>query len=273
MNTQAVKQSKKSGNSTRLAVIDALVSDGPLSARELAIKLDMGPAGVRRHLEYLCSTGQAEIVTTSRSNSRDRGRPAKRFQLTNQGRERYGNDYKTLAHDALEKLRSVAGSGAIRQLAKERVEQVFRGLQPINVRPGDDINTAREATAAQIVQHFIDAGFATTLEHVGEGVQICQHHCPISEVAESCPEFCTVEKEALEFLLGTNVQRLSALSHGHRTCTTNIPLNGREGRVRFRRTSQSMVTMDRHRGSQLTDPQQSPAEQVKSGSSIHKRIS
>lgn len=232
---------------TQESVVNILLKTGPLSARDIAIRLTMSPAGVRRHLEHLCETGEAEEVTTSSVVRKNRGRPARQFQLTRLGRERFGNDYEDLAKDALSELRHIAGDTAILHFAHHRMSSIFEGIEPVS----NDLDTqehtlARMQVLDTIVNRFIQAGFSTTVEHVGNGVQLCQHHCPVAAVAETCPELCMVEEEEIERLLGIHVQRLSALSHGHRTCTTNIPLS-RDSLLKKR--NRSSITMDRRTSS------------------------
>lgn len=55
-------------------------------------------------------------------------------------------------------------------------------------------------------------------------MQICQHHCPVSHVAEEFPELCAAELEAFRELLGTHVQRLATIANGDCACTTHVPL-------------------------------------------------
>ena len=57
------------------------------------------------------------------------------------------------------------------------------------------------------------------------GVQICQHHCPVSHVAEEFPELCEAEQEAMAEVLGTHVQRLATIVNGDCACTTHVPLS------------------------------------------------
>ena len=57
------------------------------------------------------------------------------------------------------------------------------------------------------------------------GVQLCQHHCPVSHVAEEFPELCETEREAFAEVLGTHVQRLATIVNGDCACTTHVPLN------------------------------------------------
>jgi predicted ArsR family transcriptional regulator len=93
------------------------------------------------------------------------------------------------------------------------------------VTPADDQSAeGLETTADAIADAFTTAGFAASTRPVGNGVQICQHHCPVSHVAEEFPELCEAEQEAFAQLLGTHVQRLATIANGDCACTTHVPL-------------------------------------------------
>jgi predicted ArsR family transcriptional regulator len=74
-------------------------------------------------------------------------------------------------------------------------------------------------------------GYASTVQAVRDaddniqGIQICQHHCPVAHVAAEFPQLCEAETRAFEQLLGTNVQRLATIAHGDGVCTTHVPTN------------------------------------------------
>ena len=71
------------------------------------------------------------------------------------------------------------------------------------------------------------AGYATTTTKVRgpiQGIQICQHHCPVSHVAEEFPELCEAEQQAMSEILGTHVQRLATIANGDCACTTHVPM-------------------------------------------------
>jgi len=55
------------------------------------------------------------------------------------------------------------------------------------------------------------------------GIQLCQGHCPVQDVAAQFPQLCEAETEAFSRLLGVHVQRLATLAHGDHVCTTFIP--------------------------------------------------
>ena len=72
------------------------------------------------------------------------------------------------------------------------------------------------------------AGKILWQKHLGgplRGVQICQHHCPVSHVAEEFPELCEAEQQAMSEVLGTHVQRLATIVNGDCACTTHVPLS------------------------------------------------
>jgi predicted ArsR family transcriptional regulator len=64
-----------------------------------------------------------------------------------------------------------------------------------------------------------------------QGVQICQHHCPVAHVAAEFPELCEAETRAFEQVLGTYVQRLATIAHGDGVCTTHVPVRASRGKA------------------------------------------
>ena len=73
------------------------------------------------------------------------------------------------------------------------------------------------------------------------GIQLCQHHCPVSHVAEEFPELCETEREAFAEVLGTHVQRLATIVNGDCACTTHVPLN-QDQQPALQRTARAEAT-------------------------------
>ncbi|GES38265.1 MULTISPECIES: metalloregulator ArsR/SmtB family transcription factor [Rhodococcus] len=205
---------------TRAAVVQLLLEEGPITATEIGARLGLSAAGVRRHLDALIDTGEAQAAPPPRREGRGRGRPARRFQLTAVGRARLGHSYDDLASAAMRHLREVGGEAAIEDFARRRVQSILGGVPPAESGSATEI----EATAEDIAAAFTDAGFAASTRRVGTGVQICQHHCPVSHVAEQFPELCEAEREAFTEILGTHVQRLATIANGDSFCTTHVPV-------------------------------------------------
>lgn len=204
---------------TRQEIMLRLLHDGPLTASDLGAGLGLSAAGVRRHLDILVDDGLAEVVTHRRRGSR--GRPAKAFRLTDAGRNRFGHDYDNLAALALSSLREAGGDEAVRTFARRRIREILGDIaEDIDATDPDAVEATARALAEQLGQH----GYATTVSHVGHGIQLCQHHCPISHVAAEFPEICEAEREFIAEALGRHVQALATIVEGHGVCTTNIPL-------------------------------------------------
>lgn len=206
---------------TRTAVVQLLLEHGPITATEIGEKLGLSAAGVRRHLDALIDSGEAEAAAPARAKSRGRGRPAKRFQLTSVGRARLGHSYDDLAGAAMRHLRELGGDAAIEDFAQRRVQSILGRIEPVETGSDDEL----EDVAADIADAFSAAGFAASTRRVGSGVQICQHHCPVSHVAEQFPELCEAEEAAFVRLLGSHVQRLATIANGDAFCTTHVPMS------------------------------------------------
>ncbi len=216
---------------TRAAIIQLLLEEGPITATAIGTALGLAPAGVRRHLDALIESGQARAGRSAPWQQKGRGRPAKQYQLTAAGRGMLGHAYDDLAGAAIRQLREIGGEDAVTAFARKRARTLVDGIDPLPGRSdaavavGDDtVRSETVAKADEIATALSDAGFAASTRRVGAGVQICQHHCPVSHVAEEFPELCEAELEVFREVLGTHVQRLATIANGDCACTTHVPL-------------------------------------------------
>ncbi|MGI3785349.1 MAG: helix-turn-helix transcriptional regulator [Janthinobacterium lividum] len=203
---------------TRQRVARSILEHGPSTAAELASRLGLTAAGVRRHLDGLVEQG----LLTSREQRvygvRGRGRPARVFMLTDAGRDSFGAGYDDLAVQALEFLAETAGPDAVGRFAQVR----FAGLEE-HFRRALVAADAAETPAQTLVRTLSAEGYAASLRPAAAGEQLCQHHCPVAHVAERFPQLCDAETEAFSRQLGVHVQRLATIAHGDGVCTTHIP--------------------------------------------------
>jgi predicted ArsR family transcriptional regulator len=184
----------------------------------LADELGLSPAGVRRHLDALVGDGLLNECEPRPAKNRGRGRPARAFALTDQGRAAFPHAYDDLATTALRYLRDTGGEAAVTAFAEHRAAVLADSLKPAV----DDAATV--ATRAQRLAGALTAtGYAATTETAAAGTQICQHHCPVAHVAAEFPELCEAETRVFAEVLGTYVQRLATIAHGDGVCTTHVP--------------------------------------------------
>lgn len=193
----------------------ALLHAGPATAAALAHDLGLTPAAIRRHLDQLVADGIIEPREQRTPSQRGRGRPAKVFAVTEPGRDHFGHTYDDLATQALRYLRECGGDGAVVDFARARLAELEDACSTAAAESKDPIAAVADALTAD--------GYAASVETSSTGEQICQHHCPVSHVAQEFPELCEAETEMIARVLGTHVQRLATIAHGDGICTTHIP--------------------------------------------------
>jgi predicted ArsR family transcriptional regulator len=226
--SQASPTGHTNADRTRDAVARAILETGPQNAADLADRLGLSPAAIRRHLDALVADGLLVERQPRPSAHRGRGLPARTYAITDAGRAAFPHAYDDLASTALRYLRETGGEQAVTAFAEHRVGGLLRELAP-RLDGADPLPERVQALAAALTA----AGYASTATTVGEtaapveGVQICQHHCPVAHVAAEFPELCEAETRAFEQLLGTYVQRLATIAHGDGVCTTHVPVRPR----------------------------------------------
>jgi len=203
-------------------VVRSILENGPSTAADLAARLDLTPAAVRRHLDHLGENGAVEARDRRVHGARGRGRPAKVFALTEVGRDTFDQHYDDLATAALRYLSETAGDEAVMEFARRRVAFLEHDCELV-------LAEQPELSPAQaLAQVLTVGGYAASIRELavvgpGSGAQLCQQHCPVSHVAHEFPQLCEAETEAIGRVLGTHVQRLATIAHGDGVCTTSIP--------------------------------------------------
>ncbi|WP_375490445.1 helix-turn-helix transcriptional regulator [uncultured Jatrophihabitans sp.] len=218
---------------TRDAVARLVLERGPQTAAALGEQLGLSAAAVRRHLDALVADGVLAERDPRPSAHRGRGRPARAYALTDRGRAAFPHAYDDLASTALHYLRESGGEAAVTAFAEHRAatlaQRLRHGVAEAEQRAGGasaPLATRADAMAQALTAH----GYASTTQAVPgpdgqpQGVQVCQHHCPVAHVAAEFPQLCEAETRAFEQVLGTYAQRLATIAHGDGVCTTHVPL-------------------------------------------------
>jgi predicted ArsR family transcriptional regulator len=213
----------QSDQPTRERVVRSILVNGPSTAADLAERLALTPAAVRRHLDHLLSQGALEAREPRPTATRGRGRPAKVFAITEAGRDHFDQQYDDLALDALRYLAETGGDEAVHAFARRRVAFIERDYRMIT-------EAEPELSPAEALAKVLSGeGYAASvrslplLDGLAAAEQLCQQHCPVSHVAAEFPQLCEAETEAIGRVLGRHVQRLATIAHGDGVCTTCIP--------------------------------------------------
>lgn len=219
-------QRQEDHEATRTRVVRSLVVHGPATAPTLAGRLGLTAGGIRRHLDALSEAGlvdSSEQPPYGPRAPRRRGRPARVYSVTEEGRSLGSGADATLAREVLRHLRRTLGDDGVRRFAQERLtEQAQRFTRALADLPVED-------RPRELARLLTADGYAASVDAVPGstvGVQICQHDCPVAQVATEFPELCDAEARMFSEVLGTHVQRLATLAHGDGVCTTHLPATG-----------------------------------------------
>ena len=202
---------------TREAVARSILENGPSTAADLAERLGITPAGIRRHLDLLLDEGTLEAREPHAALSRGRGRPSKVFVMTDSGRQKFEHSYDDLAISALRFMAS-RDPKSIKDFAQNRADDLERKI----LKKFEKSKDSKDKVKA-LADLLTSEGYSSTIHKVGVGHEMCQHHCPIAHVAAEFPDLCEAETAVFSKTLGTHVQRLATIAHGDGVCTTFIP--------------------------------------------------
>jgi predicted ArsR family transcriptional regulator len=200
---------------TRGRVLGVIMARGAATAAEIAEEFTLTQAAVRRHLTALTEAGLITTRERRTYGSRGRGRPAKVFVPTDEGRNAFEHSYDKLAIDLLAYLAAQDGPVAVERFARHR-------FADFAAEHSQEISSAASPVEALARVLTVD-GYMATVQPVSSGQQLCQHHCPVAAVAAAFPELCIAETEVFSKMLGSHVQRLATIAHGDGVCTTHIP--------------------------------------------------
>ena len=200
-----------------------LLEHGPATASDLAAELGLTAAAVRRHLDALEEAGFLAVHEEApfgplAVRPRGRGRPAKVYALTAQGRDAFEQIYDDVALGALRFMAANDARGLVAAFAEQRSQQFEQRYATALAQ------VPAERRAAVLADLLSQDGFAASVQEApGGAVQLCEHHCPMAHVAAEFPEFCEAEQASISRLLGVHTVRISTMATGADICTTHVP--------------------------------------------------
>ena len=189
---------------------------GPLSAKQLGQALTMTTMGARQHLARLEEAG---LVMTQPEESVGRGRPLKRWKLTEAGHGRFPDGHAQVTSDLLIAVTDLLGPDALDQLIERRTETTLKQYREV-LDPLPDTFSKLQALAELRSQE----GYMAEVEAAGDGFRLLEHHCPICIAATTCQGFCRSELRLFQDVLGPDVavERIEHLLSGDRRCMYRI---------------------------------------------------
>jgi len=200
--------------SAAATVARTLLQAGPSTATDIATTLGLTGAAVRKQLDLLLETGlvesseRAPYGPAALDSKRGRGRPSRVFMLTGAGRARFGEHQESLGLSAVKYLNNTVGSGAVTEFASSIAKDFVSRHNEIS-----KLATIEERAVALIDALNEDGFAATETPGLYGSTQICQHNCPMGDVAIEFPALCEEETKAFSELTGVHVTRLATIAN------------------------------------------------------------
>jgi DeoR family transcriptional regulator, suf operon transcriptional repressor len=198
--------------STKQDILQYLLKTGQATAQELADNFNISPQATRRHLKDLETEGLIEY----RSVQTGIGRPQHIYYLNRQGRSQFPHNYDAFALSFLDTLVETVGEKQVREVLKkqwERKAEEYRKLVG---------NGSLKDRVTRLAELRISEGYMAELlpiEDHQEKYILAEHHCAISEVAESFPSVCGHELEMFSVVLpDCTVERTHWINQGEHRC-------------------------------------------------------
>ena len=206
-----------------------LLLAGPSTASDIAEELGLTGAAVRKQIDHLVESGLVEASDrapygpAALDSKRGRGRPSRVFTLTPAGRARFGVHQESLTLSAVKFISQTGGTAAVSKFAANVAADFVQRHNEIS-----GLETVEERAQA-LISALNEEGFAATeTEGLFGSTQICQHNCPMGDVAMAFPAMCEEETKAFSDLTGVHVTRLATIAKGSAVCTTLVPHTRRE---------------------------------------------
>jgi DeoR family suf operon transcriptional repressor len=186
----------------------ALKRSAPLTARELAERLDVSPNAIRHHLKEL----EAEGLVTYGREQRGVGAPTFAYQLSAAGEALFPKRYEQTLVQVLEGLVG-------RQGREAAVDLLDAQYAPLTRRLAAELAGAPPAERlAAVADALSEAGYMAEWNEAAGAFQLAEHNCAIRAVAERFPEVCAAEARFLETVLGAAVERRQHIVGGCNAC-------------------------------------------------------
>ena len=196
-----------------------LKTQGPLSAPELARRLDVTPQGLRRRLEGLAAEG---YVMPEQSTA-GVGRPPARWRLAPAGEARFPDAHDAVAVELIEGIRQTLGEAALDRIItlRERAQHKRYGVALDRTRG----LVAKLHRLAEL--RSAEGYMAETRAEADGSLLLIEHHCPICAAAKTCQGFCRSELAVFRAALGpgVSVEREQHLLSGDTRCVYRVRCN------------------------------------------------
>lgn len=179
-------------------VLQELKRRGPADASALAEALEVTPTAVRQHLYVLEERG----LVSHQLEARPMGRPAKLWRATPKADAYFADAHGQLLADFLESTSRVVGDDGLNQIV-----ECYALEKRSNYLEKTSRAVPLAARLTRLVELRNEEGFMAQISPQDDGSFLfIESHCPISQAAQQCRQFCDQELTLFREILGADVE-------------------------------------------------------------------
>jgi predicted ArsR family transcriptional regulator len=183
--------------STRQKILQHLLNYQPASIREIGIALNLTDPDIHYHIQSLLQSGEIEPAPGDARAVHHKGRPTKRYRLTNPSRpENYAFLAKALFQTTLSRCKTAEEENRVIKELAWKIAPDRMPEKPITTR------------IAYLVKYCSENHYAARWEAHHSGPQIIFSNCPYLAVACEYPDLCSMDRLLIENSLDAPVSIL-----------------------------------------------------------------
>ncbi|HNR46523.1 MAG TPA: ArsR family transcriptional regulator [Anaerolineaceae bacterium] len=189
--------------STRDEVLEYLEKHPRSTSAQISRGLHLTAADIRHHLSGLIRAGKIDVLPAVKN---ERGRPARRFELTETSRPNYLPELCIALLDVL----AAQEDG---QIPHSLLEDIARRLLPMPRLDGTKIQQINA-----VVHRLQVAGYAAVWEAHQTGPVVFFQNCPYASIREGRPVLCEMDASLLSQQTGLNAEAQARMIDGAAQC-------------------------------------------------------
>ena len=192
-------------------ILFALKTHGPSTIGDLGKRFSMTAEAARQHLVKLQDLG----LVTHTDERQAKGRPLRRWSLTEDGHARFPDRHADLSVDLIKSVKDLFGETGLNRLIADREVRTEAAYQ----RALDGQDTMEDRLAALAGCRAAE-GYMAEWTETEDGWLLIENHCPICAAAAECQNFCRSELDIFRRVLGPSVtvERVDHVLAGARRC-------------------------------------------------------
>ncbi|WP_428243440.1 helix-turn-helix transcriptional regulator [Gynuella sp.] len=186
---------------------------GPQTTTEAGAAMGITVEAARQQLQRLVSE---QLVTVETVPASGRGRPQKRWGLTSLATTEFPDAHADVLVGLIQCIQEEFGAAPLQRVichhserVRLRYEEALKGCSSVSAR------------IVRLAELRRQDGYMATSEQLGAGLfRLTENHCPIHSAASSCEDFCCLELQMFQQLLGpeVTVRRSHHAMSGDRCC-------------------------------------------------------